>query len=218
MTYRRLKIASVATVVLLAAIAAVALHRLPPGMQLPTHWGADGRPDRFAAAAQALFAPVVGAAVIGILFTVLPRIEPLQRNLDQSAALYRTAWVGILALVAFVEIMVAGPAFGLHIPDQWSLGAAGLLFLVIGNMLPKSRPGFFIGIRTPWTLTDPDNWIATHRLGAVTMIAGGVLLILAAFLPLQEQLAIRMTWLAVAIAVVPPIVYSWWFWRTRRAV
>ena len=218
MTYRPLKIASVATVVLLAAIAAVALHRLPPGMQLPTHWGADGRPDRFAGAATALFAPVVGAAVIGILFSILPRIEPLQRNLEQSAALYRTAWVGILALIAFVEIMVAGPAFGLHIPDQWSLAAAGLLFLVIGNMLPKSRPGFFIGIRTPWTLTDPDNWIATHRLGAVTMIAGGVLLILAAFLPLQEQLAIRMTWLAVAIAVVPPIVFSWWFWRSRRTV
>jgi uncharacterized membrane protein len=218
MTYRPLKIASIATVFALAVIAALAWQRLPPGSLLPTHWGADGRPDRYVSAGRALFAPVIGTAFIGVLFSVLPRIEPMQRNLEQSAALYRTAWGGILALLGFTQMAIAAPAFGVHIPDKWSLAAAGLLFLVIGNMLPKSRPGFFVGIRTPWTLTDPDNWIATHRLGAVTMIVAGMLLILAAFLPLKEQLALRITWLAVAVAVLPPIVYSWWFWRSHRAV
>jgi uncharacterized membrane protein len=218
MSYRRMIVASAAVVAAMAGVAVIAWQRLPAATMLPVHWGADGQVDRFAPAARALFMPVVGALGLSALFALLPRIEPMQRNLDRSATLYRTAWGGILALLLFVEMAIAAPAIGLHIADQWSLAAAGLLFVVIGNALPKSRPGFFVGIRTPWTLTDPDNWIATHRLGAWTMMAAGVLLILAAFLPLQEHLAVRVTLLAVGVAAVPPIVYSWWYWHRHRTV
>lgn len=215
MAYRRMIGVSVAVVAAMAAIGASALSRLPPNTRLPTHWAADGTADRFASAAPALFTPVAVAAGIALLMALLPVIEPMQRRLDKSATLYWTAWGGMLAVLAFVEAAVAAPAFGFTLPGTWVLALVGLLLVVIGNALPKSRPGFFVGIRTPWTLTDPDNWVATHRLGAWTMIAGGVLLIANAFAPLDPSGHGLLTWSALAIAIVPPIVYSWWYWYRR---
>lgn len=217
MSYRRMALASTVTVAGLVMIAATALQRLPAGTSLPVHWNAAGQANGFAAADHALFMPVVLAAVISLIMAILPRIEPMQQRLGQSAPLYRTAWAGLLGMMILTEAVVAAPAFGLWLPATLHLAAGGVLLIVIGNALPKSRPGFFVGIRTPWTLTDPDNWIATHRLGARTMILGGVMILAAAVLPIHADT--RQLWViaGIMVAVVPPLIYSWWFWHRRTA-
>ncbi len=216
MSYRSLKIASILTVTglsVVAVVAVVALRLLPAGTQLPTHWGASGEADRFADASTALFMPVFIAAGISLMMAVLPAIEPLQHRLEQSASLFATAWAGLLLLSVVVELMVAGPALGLRMPKMTILAMMGLLFLALGNALPKSRPGFFVGIRTPWTLIDPDNWIATHRLGGWTFVVGGILMIGAAFAPIAADIRASLTIAALTIAVVPPVIYSFVHWR-----
>ncbi len=97
------------------------------------------------------------------------------------------------------------------------LVATGLLLIVLGNALPKSRPGYFVGIRTPWTLSDPDNWVATHRLGARTMIAGGAIVVAAALLPIAPAMRAACVVVALILAVVPPIVFSFAYWQRHRA-
>lgn len=216
MSYRGMTIWSAATTLVLAAVAAVALSRLPAGTQLPTHWNAAGEADRFASADVALFMPVALTIVVSLSMLALPRVEPLQDRLANSAPLVKAAWGGLLALMMLIEAIVAAPAFGIALPATMSLVGIGLLFAVIGNALPKSRPGFFVGIRTPWTLTDPENWIATHRLGARTMVAGGAILVAGALLPLQPDDRAVMTMVAIGLAVVPPVAYSWWYWRAHR--
>jgi len=213
MTYRQMHIASIAMIGVMAGIATVALQRLPPGTQLPVHWNAAGQANGFADAGRALSMPPVVAAVISLVFALLPSLEPLQQRLGASAPLYRTAWGGLLALLLLTEIVVAAPAFGLWLPATLHLAAAGVLLIAIGNVLPKSRPGFFVGIRTPWTLTDPENWIATHRLGARTMILGGAMIVGAALLPIDPAARQVFVLGGIAVAVVPPLVFSWWFWR-----
>jgi uncharacterized membrane protein len=89
----------------------------------------------------------------------------------------------------------------------------GFLLIAIGNALPKSRPGFFIGIRTPWSLIDEDNWVATHRVGSRTMIAAGATIALGAALPLSPTAHYLVFWAAVATAVLPPVLYSYLHWR-----
>ena len=81
----------------------------------------------------------------------------------------------------------------------------------IGNVLPKSRPGFFVGIRTPWTLTDTDNWIATHRLGGKLMMGAGVAIVVASLLPIPPETTAIVVLVAVAIGAGVPLVYSWWY-------
>jgi uncharacterized membrane protein len=209
-------IASAVVVALLALVAALALARLPAGAELAIHWNAAGEADGFAGAAKALFMPVMLAAGISLLLVALPAIEPLQHQLEQSATLYRTAWAATLAIMALVEFTIAAPAFGITPPRMLHIAAMGIVFIVIGNVLPKSRPGFFVGIRTPWTLTDRDNWIATHRFGAWTTIAAGLVLLVSAVVPVPPQARLWVTLGAVALAVVPPIVFSWWYWQRRR--
>lgn len=215
MTFRRMTITSVAVAAALAAVAALALRRLPAGTQLPTHWNAAGEADRYAEAGTALFLPVFLTIGLSSVFALLPRLEPLQQRLERSRGLLVTAWTGLLALMAMVELLVAGPAFGLHPPATLMPVAVGALLIAIGNMLPKSRPGFFVGIRTPWAILDEDNWVATHRLGAWTFIAGGALMVAAGLLPLGPELRRPLVIAALAVAVVPPVLYSFLHWRGR---
>jgi uncharacterized membrane protein len=217
MSYQRITLASALTVAGLALVAVTALQRLPAGTSLPVHWNAAGQANGFALADRALFMPVVLAAVISLVMAVLPRIEPMQHRLEQSAPLYRTAWAGLLGMMVLTEVVIAAPAFGLWLPATLHLAAGGVLLIVIGNVLPKSRPGFFVGIRTPWTLTDPENWIATHRLGARTMMFGGAMIVAAALLPIDPGLRQGVVIAAIIMAVVPPMMFSWWFWRRSAA-
>ena len=213
MRTRPLSLVSFAIICLLTAIALMALLRLPTGAQLPIHWNAAGEVDQYASARYALFMPVVITAVLSALFAVLPRLEPLQERMIGSAALLEACWVGLLALMVLVQLMIAGPAFGLVIAPAMLFAGLGIFLIIIGNTLPKSRPGFFVGIRTPWTITDTNNWIATHRFGSWTMMLGGAIIALAAVLPLSAPTRSLAVYLALALAAIPPVVYSWWFWR-----
>lgn len=217
MTRKGLMMASAATVAGLTGLALAALARLPAGTRLPTHWNAAGEVDGWMAAPIALFVGVAVTAVVSLVCAIVPAIEPDRARRDAGAPVLHAAWAGLLALMVLTEIKIAGPAFGWQLPALLPLAGAGLLLVVIGNALPKSRPGFFVGIRTPWTLTDPDNWIATHRLGARTMIAGGLILLLAALLPIGGDARVALLGGAIGIAVVPPILYSYWFWHRHRA-
>lgn len=213
---RRLIIVSVLTVAAMALVGWLALGRLPAGAQLPTHWGPDGRPDRFAAADIALFMPAAIAAAVALLMAALPAIEPMQHRMERSAGLYQAAWAGLLAVMAIMQVVVVAPAFGWSMPAATPLIAIGLLFVVIGNALPKSRPGFFVGIRTPWAMIDPENWIATHRYGSKIMTAAGLGIVSAALLPIDGEARGSLVTAAILVTVVTPVLYSYLIWRRTR--
>jgi len=90
--------------------------------------------------------------------------------------------------------------------------------VALGNVLPKSRPGFFVGIRTPWAIMDPDNWIATHRYGGRIMMGAGFGLVLVALLPMQSETRTSFVIALLLVMVATPILYSFFYWRrTHRA-
>ncbi|MCZ8369056.1 MAG: SdpI family protein [Porphyrobacter sp.] len=181
--------------------------------QLPIHWNVAGEPDGFARAHTALLWPAGVSLLSGLLMAAIPRMEPLQDRLEASAPLLRSAWIGTMLLMVYVQIMIAAPALGWNLGPNLLLVGVGALLVMLGNNLPKSRPGFFVGIRTPWTLSDTDNWIATHRLGGKVMMSGGAVMILAALAPVSAELRTGiMLGLILAVAAIP-IAYSWWLWR-----
>lgn len=217
MKVRRLLIVSLAVCAGMALFAVCLAGTLPPGTELPTHWNAAGEVDDTMPALWALLIPVWAALFTTAILAATPFLEPLQNRLEGSAPLLRVVWVGVLVLMVFTQIMIAGPALGLELGISWILVPTGALLLATGNMLPKSRPGFFVGIRTPWTITDTDNWIATHRLGGKLMMAAGLVLIACAFLPVPPPWTVALILGTVLIAAIVPIAYSWWHWRRRRA-
>ena len=216
MRTRHLVIGSALTVAGLAIVAGIAAGSLPAGTQLPIHWGPGGEADRFTDADVALFTPVLLTMALSLLMAGLPLLEPLQQRLEQSATLYHTTWLGLLALVVLLEAVVAGPAFGWTPPVGTMLAGVGALFVMLGNVLPKSRPGFFLGIRTPWAIIDVDNWIATHRLGGRLMLAAGVALIGLAIAPLATETRASLVIAILLVMVTTPVCYSFLLWRKAQ--
>ena len=216
MKNKGLLIVSLVVAVLMAGLAYYAAGLLPAGAQLPTHWGPAGNPDRFSDALPALMIMPGILLLVSAVFAVVPYLEPLQDKLEGSQPLLRTVWVGMLVLLPLIEIFNAAPAFGWSMPNSIRLISVGLLLMVIGNALPKSRPGFFVGIRTPWTITDTDNWIATNRLGGKLMMFGGLVIALSALVPLEGRFRVVLFFATIAAMVLPPLAYSWWFWRRKN--
>ena len=89
----------------------------------------------------------------------------------------------------------------------------GFLFAVMGNLMPKIRQNYFIGIKTPWALEDEDNWRRTHRMAGRLWFAAGLLMMLLSVLP--KILTGSILGIALAMALVPYI-YSYSLFRSKR--
>ncbi len=208
-------IVTILVAALMAGFALWAASLAPAGMELPTHWNAAGEVDDTMPALQALLFPAGLALFVGLLFAIIPALEPLQDKLEGSAPLLRAAWVGTIGLMVAMQAIIAAPIFGFEPGVGAILALVGLLLIVLGNMMPKSRPGFFVGIRTPWTITDADNWVATHRLGGKLFMAAGVAICLAGLVDMPGNVRMGVTIGAVMAASVIAIGYSWWFWQRK---
>ncbi|MDE8650872.1 SdpI family protein [Novosphingobium album (ex Liu et al. 2023)] len=206
-------IASAGVVLAMTLLGLLALTRLPDGALLPTHWNAAGEVDSHMPARMAVAIMPAMTALIGLLFAILPGIEPLQRQLAQSAPVLKVAWAMVLVVLGMAHLMILAPAFGWHLAPTLLLVGVGIGLVALGNVLPKSRPGYFVGIRTPWTLVSTDVWIATHRLGGRCFITAGVVMVLAALSPIPPHWRAGLTIGAIAFAAIVPIVWSWWLWR-----
>jgi uncharacterized membrane protein len=218
MSRKALGIASLIMVAVLLAVTLAVGPSLPAGLELPTHWTLSGRPDGFSGKWTALLMPTVMAIFLSTLFWFLPELEPRVRNLSRSTGLYLWTWAGLLLVVAAAELAILSGALHWHLSiERLMAGTIGLLFMLIGNQLGKSRSMYIMGIRTPWTLASEEVWIKTHRLGGKLMVPGGLLMLLAALLPLPPALNATLTGAIVAIMVVVPIVYSWWLWQRQPA-
>jgi len=86
--------------------------------------------------------------------------------------------------------------------------------LLLGNLLPKVPRNFFVGIRTPWTISDEENWRMTHRLGGWLFVIGGVLMLFKGVLRLSSAMQIISTW-AVILMLLSPLVYSFILFRRQ---
>ncbi|MGM9631201.1 SdpI family protein [Butyricicoccus sp.] len=93
--------------------------------------------------------------------------------------------------------------------------AVGILLAVCGNLMPKFKHNYFIGIRTPWTLASETVWYRTHRLCGVLWVIGGLVIVLSAFLPAAASVPVLLA--AIAVLVLVPYVMSYVFFRREQA-
>lgn len=202
-------VASAVALALTAALSAYAWHLAPA--TIPTHWGIDGQPNGYSGKASGLlFGPglVLGCA---LLFLLLPLIDPRRRNLVRSARAYNGIWVGVMVVATAGHVVVVLYAIGRPIPVDRVIGTAiGVLFVVLGNYLPKLRSSWFVGIRTPWTLSSEHSWSRTHRIGGFLFMATGLAVVVGS-LAFDAMVPPLFGGLIVILAVTIP--YSWWAWR-----
>ena len=176
------------TIVVLVMIAAATLAGLLLWNRLPdlmaSHWNVNDQVDGYISKFWGVFLlPLITLAMFA-LFLVVPAIDPMKANIAQ----FREAFnLFIILIIGFMVYL-----YGLTL--AWNLGytnfrmsgamlpAIGLLFIFIGFMMRKARRNFFIGIRTPWTLSSDTVWNETHRVGAILFMISGALAFIGGFL------------------------------------
>lgn len=182
--------------------------------QIPAHWNVHGTVDRFAPKLTVFIFPGI-IFLITILFQFMRRTDPNSDNYDKFQREYHR-YTFVIGLVFFaVQIMTIAAAFRMdfNVNLIFCLGI-GSLFIFIGNLLPKTKHNYFIGIRTPWTLVDEQNWFRTHRLAGKIWVLGGLIVALTALAPESFQVPVFLTILAVM--AVTPFVYSYTEFRKKR--
>ena len=215
------KTMAIASFLLVAAMTAVSLligAGLPADLQLPVHWDLSGTPDSWAGKWQALLLPAGMTAGVSLLFYFLPLLEPREGNFTRSRGLYLWGWLALLLLGAAIQLVVISTALDWGLPtNRLIVGALGLIFLIIGNQLGKSRSMYMIGVRTPWTLASEEVWIKTHRLAGKLMMLAGLAAVVAALLPLPSGLLATIVLVSILGAAGIPTVYSFLLWRREKA-
>src|SRR5215207_4275963 len=175
------------TIIVLSLIAVATLaglllwNRLPD--QMASHWNLNDQVDGYMPKFWGVFLlPLITLGMFA-LFLIVPSIDPLKANIAQFREAFNL----------FIGLMVAFMVYLYGLTLAWSLGVAnfkmsdamlpaiGLLFIFIGFMMRKAKRNFFIGIRTPWTLSSDSVWNETHRIGSVLFMISGGLAFLSSF-------------------------------------
>ena len=129
------------------------------------------------------------------------KIGKVEMGQGTPTALLMIAWV--------IMFVLAATARGWDIPVHRVIaGGVGLLLVLVGNQLGKSRSMFLFGLRTPWTLDDEEVWIKSNRLAGKLMVAAGLAMIIAALLPISSVALGIIAGVGVAVGVGVPVVHS----------
>jgi uncharacterized membrane protein len=160
---------------------AVLWNQLPE--QMASHWDANDQVNGYMSKFWGVFLmPLITLGML-VLFLVLPGIDPLKANIAQFRESFNLFIVLIVVFMLYIYGLTLAWSLGYQ---NFKMSAAmlpflGLLFIAIGFMLRKAKRNFFIGIRTPWTLSSDKVWDKTHQLGSVLFMASGTLAIIGSF-------------------------------------
>lgn len=184
--------------------------------EIPMHWNVHGEIDAwYPKFPWAFMAPVLGI-IITIMATLLPRIDPKKENYDKFKRQYfiiRLILVAVFALLQIVTIFISLGATFIKVDTIVKL-MIGILFIVVGNMMPKFKQNYFVGIKTPWTLNNEAVWAKTHRHGGFVWFAAGFLMSVLAFLPGVGSAVVYFS--VILIVSIEPIIFSWFQYRKQR--
>ena len=151
--------------------------------QMASHWNINDQVDGYMPKFWGVFMMPLITLGMFLLFLIVPSIDPLKANITQFREAFNLFIVLIIVFMLYIHALTIA----------WSLGytnfkmstsmlpALGLLFIFMGFMLRKAKRNFFIGIRTPWTLSNDHVWDKTHQLGAILFMASGALAFIGSF-------------------------------------
>ncbi|ASS76124.1 hypothetical protein CIG75_14925 [Tumebacillus algifaecis] len=152
--------------------------------QVPTHWGPSGEVDDYSSKSSAVWFSPILMILIYALLVFMPRIDPKRANYQRFSS--TLTLVNTLLMLIFLGIQGAVISQWLGYDFNMSLFApllVGVLFLVLGNYMPRFQQNYAFGVRTPWTLANEEVWRKTHHFAGRAFVICGVLLLLSLLLP-----------------------------------
>lgn len=186
--------------VLTVVITLVAYPMMPEAVA--SHWNAAGELDGTMPKFWGLiFIPLL-TFVFCALFAVLPRIDPLRKNYLKFQSWYEGFILALAAFFFVIQLQIILWGIGTQVSPNLTMPVMiGILFICIGFLTEHAEPNWFVGIRTPWTLSSEKVWKKTHE-------RGGILFKLAGLVSMVGAVAGIYAWLFIIVPVIAVAVYT----------
>lgn len=182
--------------------------RLPE--QVPTHWGINGEVDGWSSKAFTVFGLPGILIALHWVCVLASHADPGSKNYHPKM-IRLVLWIcPVIGLILTTFVYGAALGYDLNIETIMPL-LVGLMFVTVGNLLPKCRHSYTMGIKLPWTLASEENWNATHRFGGKVWVIGGIVTMLTA---LFGNFWILM--IILGVMVIVPTVYSYLYYRNHE--
>lgn len=168
-------------IIIASIVAGVLVYPAMPD-KLASHWNAAGEVNGYMSKFWGVFLLPIVIAAMFLLFIIIPRIDPMKENIAAFRRTYNFLIVFIIfVLTFFYGLSIAWNLGGRFNFARYAIAALGIMVFAIGVMLPKMKRNWFVGIRTPWTLSSDIVWEKTHIHGGIIFKALGVFTVLTAF-------------------------------------
>lgn len=201
-------------VLLLTVIASFYFYNNFPE-SVPVHWNFAGVADRWSGSMMAAFIIPGVMIFMYVMFLFLPLLDPKKDRYVEFAKTYLMFRNLILAFMAFIYLISSLNGLGYNFPIEiYVPGAVGVLFVVMGKYLPSVKSNWFVGIRTPWTLSSEEVWNKTHKFGGKIFIGAGLLMMIEGILPSEFRLGTFI--FIIALMLLGTIGSSYYFYIKEK--
>ena len=177
---------------------------------IPTHFGMDGTPNGWSSKTFTVFGLPLLMLFFHLLCIGITTQDPKYENMSGKLFGLIVWLIPVISLI--VVVACYGGAVGWDINmSKYTVAGTGVLFIIIGNYIPKCKQNYTMGIKSPWTLDNEENWNKTHRLAGFLWVIGGVLITLNAF--------VGNEWVFLAITLVMtlvPVGYSYLYYKNHK--
>jgi uncharacterized membrane protein len=207
MSTRTTVILSLVLIALAVTFSLAAYDRLPDRMA--SHWGVNDEVNGTIARFWGAFLmPLIALGMLG-LFLLLPLMDPMKANIATFRPIFNIFIAAMMVFLLYLHVltMLWNLGFQAFRMSTVLLPGLGLVFILTGLMMRQAKRNYFIGIRTPWTLSSDRVWAQTHRLGGVLFIACGLVSILGVFFP--GPVAFMLVLLPILLVSLVLVIYSY---------
>ena len=197
-------------IVLLCFGASAGLYPRMPEL-MAAHWNIHGNADGYMPKSLGLFLLPTILAVFTLVFIAIPRIDPLKSNIQQFRSYYDGFVIVFLLFMLSIHVQVILWNLGVKISFNRTVPIGlGILFFSIGVLCEHVKRNWFIGIRTPWTLSNDRVWEKTHRVGGKLFKVAGAIAVLGAFF---QAYMIPFILAPAILTAIFTVVYSFYAYR-----
>lgn len=203
--YKKTLIAASLFILLPAVVGLVLWNRLPD--RIPTHFGTDNQVNGWSSKPMAVLGMPFLMLAIEFFCAFFANADPKRKNINRKMMQMILWIIPVISIVACLSCYAV--ALGISVDIGMLINVMlGIMFIIMGNYMPKLKQNYSAGIKLPWTLNSEENWNRTHRMGSWMFIIGGVAFIINGFL--------QSEWILIAFLVavgVIPTGYSYYLYK-----
>jgi uncharacterized membrane protein len=210
-----MKKSSILIIILITFLFLISIYVYPKMPQeMVTHWGISGESNGSMSRFWGLFLLPFMTIVIALLLIIVPKIDPLKKNIQGFGEYYQGFILLFILFMLAIQSQIILWNLGFKISMNIILPVLfGVLFFCIGILLEHSKRNWFIGIRTPWTLSSDKVWDKTHKLGGKLFKLSGIISVIGI---LFQKYAFFFVLVPAILFSIFLVVYSYFIYRKYK--